>query len=97
MPKQPETTRPTYVIISEFDAPDPRMVCQWVPGVGYCYLDRRGNKPGYDGMTGAKATPIETFGIIPCDNPDGTVSFYGSAETPPTATYEDGKLGSVRI
>ncbi|SHK23707.1 hypothetical protein SAMN02745194_04515 [Roseomonas rosea] len=87
-----EKMKPTrYVIINDCDAPEPRMVCQWVPGVGYCYLDRRGIKPTYDGMTGTHATPVEAFGFVWTDNPDGTVSFYRS-ERPVTATYQDGKL-----
>ncbi len=79
-----------YVIINDCDAPQPRMVCQWVPGVGYCYLDRRQNKSAYDGMYGDAATPMEAFGFICRDDPDGTVSFYLSGEQP-TATYKDGQ------
>ena len=45
--------RPKYVIVNEYDAPEPRMVCQWVPGVGYCYMDRTHGKSRYDGMTGS--------------------------------------------
>lgn len=66
------------------------MVCQWVPGVGYCYLDRRHNKPDFDGMNGAEATPMEAFGFVCRDDPDGTVSFFLSGD-PATATYHDGK------
>ena len=68
------------------------MVCQWVPGVGYCYLNRSGTKPSHDGMLGREATPIEAFGFVWTDNSDGTVSFY-LADDPPlpvTATYRDG-------
>ena len=78
-----------YAIINDCDAPRPEMVCQWVAGVGYCYLDRRGTKPDHDGMTGAEATPVEAFGFVWAENPDGTVSFYRS-ERPATATYRDG-------
>ena len=81
---------PKYVIINDFDAPQPSMVCQWVPGVGYCYLDRRDTKPNHDGMTGDAATPVEAFGIVWTDNKDGTVSFYLS-DSPVTATYQDGE------
>lgn len=84
-----KTTPARYVIINEIDAPEPRMVCQWVPGIGYCYLDRRGTKPDHDGMIGAEATPVEAFGFAWAENPDGTVSFYRS-ERPVTATYRDG-------
>jgi len=79
-----------YVIINEIDAPEPRMVCQWVPGLGYCYLDRSRNKPSHDGMSGVEATSVEAFGFAWTDNPDGTVSFYRS-ERAVTATYRDGE------
>lgn len=82
--------RPKYAIVNDFDAPEPSMVCQWVPDVGYCYLDRK-NKASYDGMQGNEATPVEAFGIVSCDNADGTVSFYGPSEVAPTATYQDGE------
>ncbi len=79
-----------YVIINEIDAPEPRMVCQWVPRIGYCYLDRRDGKHRHDGMRGDEATPIEAFGFVWTDNPDGSVSFYMS-DKPVTATYRDGE------
>lgn len=85
----PENIPARYAIINDCDAPRPEMVCQWVPGVGYCYLDRRGTKPDHDGMKGAEATPVEAFGLVWAENPDGTVSFYRS-ERPATATYRDG-------
>lgn len=81
---------PKYVIIGDFDAPQPNMVCQWVPGTGYCYLDQKGSKSNHDGMTGSEATPIEAFGFIWANNRDSTVSFYRSAQ-PCTATYKDGE------
>lgn len=82
-------TPPKYVIINDIDAPSFPMVCQFVPHVGYCYLDRTGTKPRYDGMTGREATAVEDFGIAWTDNDDGTVSFYVS-DRAPTATYTDG-------
>lgn len=84
------SARSQYVIINDIDAPEPRMVCQWVPGIGYCYLDRRDNKPDHDGMRSTEATPIEAFGFVWAHNADGTVSFYLS-DKPVTATYRDGK------
>lgn len=80
-----------YVIINDFDAPQPDMVCQWVPGVGYCYLDRRGNKPSFDGMRGAEAVPVETFGWAWAEDEDGGswVRFYRTEEGS-TASYQDG-------
>jgi hypothetical protein len=83
-------TKARYVIINDCDAPEPRMVCQYVPGIGYCYLDRRNNKPDFDGMRGVEATPIEAFSIVWTDNSDGTVSFYQS-DRPIIATYRDGE------
>ncbi len=82
--------RPQYVIINDIDAPEPAMVCQWVPKVGYCYLDRRGTKPRHDGMRGAEATDIREFGFVYTNNKDGTVSFYRT-DKPETAKYHDGK------
>lgn len=85
--------RPKYVIINDCDAPQPRMVCQWIPGVGYCYMDRRDHKSDFDGMSGAEATPVESFGFVWVEDTDGYVRFY-LADNPPhpvTATYRDGK------
>jgi len=81
---------PRYVIINDCDKPEPNMVCQWVPGIGYCYLDRRSTKPEHDGMAGEQATSIEAFGFVWTDNSDGTVSFY-KTDKPVTAVYSDGK------
>jgi hypothetical protein len=81
-----------YVIINETDAPEPAMVCQWVSGIGYCYLDRREPKPRYDGMSGDAATPIEAFGFAWTEEKaDGTVFIFWSG-APVTATYSDGRL-----
>jgi hypothetical protein len=83
-------TKPKYVIINDCDAPEPSMVCQWVSGIGYCYLDRSAGKPRFDGMHGTEATPVEAFGFVWTDNSDGTVSFYLS-DRPVTATYRDAR------
>lgn len=79
-----------YVIIDDIDAPEPRMVCQWVPHIGYCYMDRRNNKADFDGMSGGEATPIEAFGFSVTEDRDGMVRFYRS-DKPGTATYSDGE------
>lgn len=89
-PDDKTTNKAPYVIINDCDLPSPNLVAQWVPGVGYCYLDRRGTKPDHDGMQGLRCTPVEAFGFVWTDNPDGTVSFYRS-ERPVTATYRDGR------
>lgn len=81
--------RPEYVIINDTDGPTASMVCQWVPSVGYCYLDRSGTKPRHDGMKGAEATDVQDFGWVYTNNKDGTVSFYLTKQ-PSTATYRDG-------
>ena len=81
-------TKPKYAIINDTDAPQPSVVVQWGPTVGYCYLDR--TKSSFDGMRGYEATDIEDFGFRWAENPDGTVSFYMS-DIPSTATYRDGK------
>lgn len=79
---------PKFVIINDADEPGPRMVCQWVPGVGYCYLDRSRNKNSFDGMKGPHKTPIEAFGFS-YEEGNGHVTFYQSGE-PSTARYRDG-------
>lgn len=83
------TSLPKYVIINDIDKPEFAMICQWVLGIGYCYLDRSGTKPDHDAMRGRDATPVETFGIAWADNCDGTVSFY-LTDRPSEATYRDG-------
>lgn len=82
--------KPRYVIINDTDRPEPAMVCQWIPGVGYCYLDRGRGKPGFDGMVGAEATSLEAFGFVWAENRNGTVTFYRS-DRPSIATYRDGE------
>jgi hypothetical protein len=83
-------THPKYVIINETDAPEPSMVCQWVAGMGYCYMDRSGLRPEHDGMQGAEATSINAFGFVCVEDRDGMVRFYRT-DKPPTATYRDGE------
>ena len=80
-----------YVIINDTDVPASHMVCQWIRGIGYCYLDRSGTKPDHDGMQGIEATPIEAFGFSWVEDRDGYVRFY-RADRPVTATYQDGEL-----
>jgi len=82
--------RPKYVIINDTDSPTPEMVCQWVKSIGYCYMDRRGSKPEFDGMQGAEATPVEAFGFVWAEDTDGVTRFYRSDLTP-TAVYQDGE------
>jgi len=79
--------RHKYVILNDTDAPQPNMVCQWVEGIGYCYLDRTHNKPDFDGMTGSEATPVTTFGIQWIET-DGEVDFWVMGRS--FARYTDG-------
>ena len=81
--------RPKYVIVNEYDAPEPRMVCQWVPGVGYCYMDRTHGKSRYDGMTGSYIAPVFDFGFDIMENTGGLVSFHKAR--PSVALYLDGE------
>jgi hypothetical protein len=83
-------SQPRYVILNDYDAPQPGMVCQWVPRIGYCYMDRRGNKADFDGMRGTEATPVEAFGFRWAEDRDGMTRFYLS-DIPPTASYRDGE------
>lgn len=83
-----QKTKPRYVIINDTDAPQPHMVCQWVPRIGYCYMDRR--KADFDGMTGREATSIEDFGFRWAEDTDSVTRFYLS-DIPPTAAYHDGE------
>lgn len=81
--------RPKYVIISEYDAPRSFMVCQWVGGIGYCYLDRSNPvKKAFDGLGGSHATSVRAFGWEWAEDTDGYVRFYRT-DAPPSATYSD--------
>lgn len=83
---------PKYAIVNTVDAPTPEMVAQWIPGVGYCYLDRTGNKPSFDGMPADEATGINTFGITVFEHGDGPnkgkVDFLATGRS--FARYHDG-------
>jgi hypothetical protein len=82
---------PKYVIINDTDAPEPKMVCQWMPDVGYCYLDRTNGKRRHDGMIGSEAVSIEAFGWTwseEKDNGELLVKFMRTNKS--TATYPDG-------
>lgn len=81
---------PKYVIINDFDAPQPNMVCQWVEGVGYCYLDRTRLKPRYDGMVGTEASEVGAFGFCWEEKADGIVAFHRT-DLGSVAVYRDGE------
>lgn len=80
--------RPKYAIINDTDAPHPNMVVQWVPNVGYCYMNRTLSR--HDGMQGSEATDIRAFGFSWAEDPDGVTRFYRNT-LDPTATYSDGE------
>lgn len=84
------TTTPKFAIVNDIDAPQPSLVCQWVPGVGYCYLDRRAGKANHDGMHPTKPTPIEAFGFNVTQD-EGRVRFQLLDDLEVTATYADGR------
>lgn len=77
-----------YVIIGDTDAPCPRHVCTFLPGVGFCYLDR--SLRTYDGMNSRRMTPLELFGFTAVDCADGYVRFYRVSPYS-QATYADGQ------
>ena len=79
--------KPKYVIINDCDAPEWRMVCQWVPEVGYCYMDR--SKSFFDGMEGGDAMPVDAFGVLWMEGADGMTRFYPFGLNA-TAAYPDG-------
>lgn len=83
---------PRFAIINTCDAPQRRMVCEYIKGVGYCYMSRETNThlKFYDGMTASRPTAMEKFGfMVEYDNHVREVKFTRIATS--TATYEDGK------
>lgn len=81
---------PRFAIINTADAPQRRMVCEWVPRVGYCYMVRM-DEPQmrfYDGMKPLHPTSLEDFGFeVTFNGSDAVFTRIGDS----TATYEDGK------
>ena len=80
--------RPKYAIINHVDYPGPRLVVQWVSGIGYCYLHRA--LKSYDGMIGPEATDVRDFGLDYVEDLDSTVTFTVT-DRASTATYTDGR------
>ena len=84
------TDRPRFAIMNTMDAPQRRMVCEWVPNVGYCYMMRH-HEPhlkDFDGMNPPRPTSLEDFGFR-VDVLSIEAVFTRIADS--TATYEDGK------
>jgi hypothetical protein len=81
-------SRYRYVILNDTDCPERKMVCQFVDGIGYCYLNRDPILARHDGMVSYRPTPMADFGFAVTDMPDGIVKF--SQVSSPCATYEDG-------
>jgi hypothetical protein len=85
-----ERERPRFAIINTCDAPCRRHVCQWIDGLGYCYMARElePHLKRYDGMKPSMPTPIEAFGFsVESSHREARFIRVG----PSTATYEDGK------
>ncbi len=94
MPKAKKTQEPQpprFAIMNTCDAPQRRMVCEWVPRVGYCYMMRNmePHMKVYDGMKPPKPTAIQDFGFD-VDIMNGEAIFQSFR--PSSATYEDGKM-----
>lgn len=94
MRKQEETSskqiNPRFAIINTCDAPCRRMVCQYVPKIGYCY-NARSLEPhlkNYYGMEPGNPTSLEDFGFDILVVGELAV-FTRNREC--IATYEDGK------
>lgn len=87
--KQETPNPPRFAIMNTCDAPQRRMVCEWIPKVGYCYM-RRSVEPhlkDFDGMMPSRPTAIESFGFV--SDVCGTEVVFRRVG-PSTATYEDG-------
>ena len=78
-----------FVIVNTMDRPYENLVATHVPGVGYCYLDRR--YAVCDGMADAsRPTPLEDFGL---DVEEISQHHFEVTRRRPTkATYTDGSL-----
>jgi hypothetical protein len=86
-----DNSQPRFAIVNTADAPQRRMVCEWIPDIGYCYMMRQ-QEPhlkDFDGMRPARPTPIESFGFAVEIAGDEAI-FTRTNDS--SATYEDGKL-----
>lgn len=80
---------PRFAIINTCDAPQRRMVCEYLDGVGYCYMARamEPHLKMYDGMNPERPTSLEDFGFdIEISNNE---ALFRRTRTW-VATYEDG-------
>ena len=82
-----------FVIINTTDAPEPNNVAEWIEGIGYCYMVRKGkghrHKKGFDGMQpNRETTPVDAFGIAVCVRENDAVF---STVVLSAAIYLDGK------
>lgn len=85
-----EAAMPRFAIVNTCDGPYKRMVCEWVDGVGYCYMDRIHDESlkKFDGMTPSRPTGMEVFGFRIVVG-EKVAAFVQVSES--SATYEDGK------
>ena len=81
---------PRFAIINTCDGPYKRMVCEWVEGFGYCYMNRLIDKSlkRFDGMTPKRPTSMEDFGFSVIVG-EKVAAFCQTAAS--SATYEDGQ------
>jgi hypothetical protein len=82
--------RPRFVILNDYDRPERRLVAQWVPGTGYCYMNRveEPRLKQYDGVTATRPTNMEDFGFgIVVRGSAVTFGMVGGN----IATYADGR------
>lgn len=88
--KKAEAKPPRFAIINTTDQPSRRMLCEFIPGIGYCYMSRHEFPylKEYDGMGASRPTAIETFGFS-AEVGRAEVVFTRTGES--TATYEDGE------
>ncbi len=83
-------TQPRFAIMNTTDAPQRRMICEWIPRVGYCYMMRM-HEPhlkDFDGMKPLRPTDVREFGFK-VDFAAGEAHFTRIGMS--TATYEDGR------
>ena len=82
---------PRFAIVNTLDGPCRNMICEWVNGIGYCYMRRSVavHLKCYDGMKPTRPTSIEDFGFeILVDEFAREAHFIRRGRS--VATYEDG-------
>lgn len=82
-------TFPKYAIVNHCDRPCLRLVAQWVPDVGYCYMAQSyfPELKQYNGMRHPKPTDVRDFGFEIIEGSNGAM-FRKTGQT--TARYDNG-------